>query len=66
MDAVSADFGHGSRATHFILSLLLVGRPFASGLPLLVPFRLRNSHFLNRFITKNLAKRKVKIRSLIN
>jgi len=45
MDAVAADLGHGSRATHLILSLLLVGRPFASGLPLLVPFCLRNSHF---------------------
>jgi len=45
MDAVGADFGHRSRTTQLILSLLLVSGPLASGLPLLVPFRLRNSHF---------------------
>merc|ERR1719167_1093836 len=45
MDAVGADFGHRSRTTQLVLSLLLVSGPLASCLPLLVPFRLRNSHF---------------------
>ena len=44
MNAISADFGHGRGASQFILSLLLVSRPLASSLPLLVPLCLRNTH----------------------
>ena len=60
VDAVTANLGHGSRATHLIPSLLLVSGPFSSGLPLLVPFCLRNSHVLKTFLAKNLAKRRKK------
>ena len=45
VNAVATDFGHGGGTTQFILSLLLVGRPFSSGLPLLVPLCLRDTHF---------------------
>merc|ERR1712055_965788 len=40
MNAIAADLGHRGGTTHFVLSLLLVGRPLSSGLPLLVPFCL--------------------------
>jgi len=52
MDAVSADFGHRGWTTHFILSLLLVGGPFASGLPLFMPLCLRNTHFATQILNK--------------
>jgi len=49
MNAISANFGHRRRATQLILSLLLVGRPLASGLPLFMPLCLRYTHFLPKF-----------------
>jgi len=52
MDAVTADFGHRGRTTHFILSLLLVGGPLATGLPLLMPLCLRNTHFATQILNK--------------
>jgi len=52
MDAVSADFGHRGWTTHFILSLFLVGGPFASGLPLFMPLCLRNTHFATQILNK--------------
>jgi len=52
MDAVTADFGHRGRTTHFILSLLLVGGPLATGLPLLMPLCLRNTHLATQILNK--------------
>jgi len=48
--AVRADFGHGRGTAQLVLSLLLVDGPFPTGLPLLVPFRLRYSHFYKTLV----------------
>ena len=55
VNAIATDFGHRGGTSHLILSLLLVGRPLASCLPLFMPFRLRNTHFATQICKLNKA-----------